>query len=50
MPPLYGWNPRGTVHHWICKKNHRVLERTKGKGQSYFNGIFSEASDKKKKK
>jgi len=23
MSPLYGWDPRDTVHHWMSKKKHR---------------------------
>ncbi|XP_025204369.1 E3 SUMO-protein ligase KIAA1586-like isoform X1 [Melanaphis sacchari] len=48
MPPLYGWDPRDTVYHWMSKKKHRVLKRRKGKEQSYFSGVFFEASGKNK--
>jgi len=48
IPPLYGWDSRDTTHHFICKKKHWVLKRTKGKEQRYFNGVFSEESGKNK--
>ncbi|NP_001192083.1 uncharacterized protein LOC100573221 [Acyrthosiphon pisum] len=48
MPPLYGWDPRDTVYHWMFKKKHRVLKRRKGKEQGYFSGVFFEAFGKNK--
>ncbi|XP_029342633.1 uncharacterized protein LOC100568996 [Acyrthosiphon pisum] len=48
MPPLYGWDARDTVYHWMSKKKYRVLKRRKGKEQCYFGGIFFEVSGKNK--
>jgi hypothetical protein len=46
MPPLYTWDPKPAVLHWMQKKAHRVRDREKGKAQEYFLGIFPEASAK----
>ncbi|XP_029342271.1 uncharacterized protein LOC100573093 [Acyrthosiphon pisum] len=48
MPPLYGWEARDTVYHWMSKMKHRVLKRMKGKEQCYFGGVFFEVSGKNK--
>jgi len=37
-----------SVPHWLSKKKHRVVKRTKAKQQDYFNGVVFETSDKNK--
>jgi len=44
MPALSDWDPKQAVLHWMNHKCRRVTERKKGKQQSYFKGVFTEAS------
>ena len=43
MPVLSNWDPKPAVIHWMNQKRRRVRERTKGKQQPYFKGLFTEA-------
>lgn len=46
MPVLTDWDPKPAIIHWMNNKCRRVRDRTKGRQQSYFKGVFAEAQDK----
>jgi hypothetical protein len=46
MPVLTDWDPKPAIIHWMNNKCRRVRDRTKGRQQSYFMGVFAEAQDK----
>ena len=45
MPVLSYWDPTPGIVHWMKNKCRRVRDRTKGRQQSYFKGVFAEAQD-----
>lgn len=44
VPPLSLWNPRDAVLLWTNETNRRVKETPKTREQSWFKGVFAEAS------
>jgi len=41
MPVLSDWDPTPAIIHWMKNKRRRVRDRTKGRQQPYFKGVFS---------
>jgi len=44
MPPLSLWDPRDAVLSWTNETSRRVKETPKAREQSWFKGVFAEAS------
>ena len=45
MLVLSYWDPTPGIVHCMKNKCRRVRDRTKGRQQSYFKGVFAEAQD-----